>query len=207
MIPVMCCDTVNRGVAYADGKIILNQADAHVVALDAKTGKEVWRVKNGDPKKGETMTDAPHDRQGQGHRRHQRRRVRRARLRHRLQPRPTARWRGTPTRSGRTIRSSSTPRRPSMGKPVGKDSSAEDLAGRPVEDRRRHDLGLVHLRSAAEPVYYGSGNPEHLEPDAAARRQQVVDDDLRAQSRHRRGEVGLPDDAARRVGLSTASTR
>jgi lanthanide-dependent methanol dehydrogenase len=59
VIPVMCCDTVNRGVAYGDGKIILNQADAHVVALDAKTGKEIWRVANGDPKKGETMTSAP----------------------------------------------------------------------------------------------------------------------------------------------------
>jgi len=59
VIPVMCCDTVNRGVAYADGKIILDQADANVVALDAKTGKEVWKVANGDPKKGETMTSAP----------------------------------------------------------------------------------------------------------------------------------------------------
>jgi lanthanide-dependent methanol dehydrogenase len=59
VIPVMCCDTVNRGVAYGDGKIILDQADATVVALDAKTGKEVWKVKNGDPKKGETMTSAP----------------------------------------------------------------------------------------------------------------------------------------------------
>jgi PQQ-dependent dehydrogenase (methanol/ethanol family) len=59
VIPVMCCDTVNRGVAYGDGKIILDQADATVVALDAKTGKEVWKVKNGDAKKGETMTSAP----------------------------------------------------------------------------------------------------------------------------------------------------
>jgi PQQ-dependent dehydrogenase (methanol/ethanol family) len=59
VIPVMCCDTVNRGVAFADGKIILDQADATVVALDAKSGKEVWKVKNGDPKKGETMTGAP----------------------------------------------------------------------------------------------------------------------------------------------------
>jgi PQQ-dependent dehydrogenase (methanol/ethanol family) len=59
VIPVMCCDTVNRGVAYGDGKIILNQADANVVALDAKTGKELWKVQNGDPKKGETMTAAP----------------------------------------------------------------------------------------------------------------------------------------------------
>ncbi len=59
VIAVMCCDTVNRGVAYGDGKIILNQADATVVALDAKTGKELWHAKNGDPAKGETMTMAP----------------------------------------------------------------------------------------------------------------------------------------------------
>ncbi|MGH8245547.1 MAG: PQQ-dependent dehydrogenase, methanol/ethanol family, partial [Gammaproteobacteria bacterium] len=59
-IPVMCCDTVNRGVSYADGKIILHQADTTVVALDAKTGKEVWKVVNGDPKKGETGTSVPH---------------------------------------------------------------------------------------------------------------------------------------------------
>jgi PQQ-dependent dehydrogenase (methanol/ethanol family) len=58
-IPVMCCDTVNRGVAYGDGKIILHQADTTVVALDAKTGKEVWKAVNGDPKKGETGTAAP----------------------------------------------------------------------------------------------------------------------------------------------------
>jgi PQQ-dependent dehydrogenase (methanol/ethanol family) len=59
VIGVMCCDTVNRGVAYGDGKIILDQADATVVALDAKTGKPVWTVKNGDATKGETMTAAP----------------------------------------------------------------------------------------------------------------------------------------------------
>jgi PQQ-dependent dehydrogenase (methanol/ethanol family) len=56
VIPVMCCDTVNRGVAYADGKIFLHQADTTLVALDAKTGKPVWTVVNGDPKKGETNT-------------------------------------------------------------------------------------------------------------------------------------------------------
>jgi len=58
-IPVMCCDTVNRGLAYADGKIILQQADTHLVALNAKTGKMLWRIKNGDPKKGSTNTNAP----------------------------------------------------------------------------------------------------------------------------------------------------
>lgn len=60
VIPVMCCDTVNRGVAYGDGKIFLQQADTTLVALDAKTGKEVWKVKNGNPKAGETNTNAPH---------------------------------------------------------------------------------------------------------------------------------------------------
>ncbi len=59
VIPVMCCDTVNRGVAYGDGKIFLHQADTTLVALDAKTGQVAWSVKNGDPAKGETGTSAP----------------------------------------------------------------------------------------------------------------------------------------------------
>ena len=58
-IPVMCCDTVNRGPAYADDKIFLYQADTALVALNAKTGEEIWKVQNGDPKKGETGTSAP----------------------------------------------------------------------------------------------------------------------------------------------------
>ena len=59
VIPVMCCDTVNRGVAYGDGKIFLHQADTTLVALDAKTGQVAWSVKNGDPGKGGTGTSAP----------------------------------------------------------------------------------------------------------------------------------------------------
>jgi lanthanide-dependent methanol dehydrogenase len=60
VIPQMCCDTVNRGVAYGDGKIFLQQADTNLVALDAKSGKVVWTVKNGDPKVGAVNTNAPH---------------------------------------------------------------------------------------------------------------------------------------------------
>ena len=60
VIPVMCCDTVNRGLSYADGKIFMSQADTTLVALDAKTGKVVWTQKNGDPGNGETSTGAPH---------------------------------------------------------------------------------------------------------------------------------------------------
>jgi PQQ-dependent dehydrogenase (methanol/ethanol family) len=59
VIPVMCCDTVNRGVAYGDGMIFLHQADDKLVALDAKTGKVAWSVANGDPSKGQTGTSAP----------------------------------------------------------------------------------------------------------------------------------------------------
>lgn len=60
VIPVMCCDTVSRGVAYADGKVFLQQADTTLVALDAKTGKVLWKVVTGNPKAGETATNAPH---------------------------------------------------------------------------------------------------------------------------------------------------
>ncbi|WP_299133979.1 methanol/ethanol family PQQ-dependent dehydrogenase [uncultured Amaricoccus sp.] len=56
VIGVMCCDTVNRGLSYADGMVFLSQADTTVVALDAKSGEVKWSVKNGDPAKGETAT-------------------------------------------------------------------------------------------------------------------------------------------------------
>ncbi|KQT18779.1 MAG: lanthanide-dependent methanol dehydrogenase XoxF5 [Bradyrhizobium sp.] len=58
VIPVMCCDTVNRGLAYGDGKIILHQADTNLVALDAKTGQVAWSATNGNPAKGETGTSS-----------------------------------------------------------------------------------------------------------------------------------------------------
>jgi PQQ-dependent dehydrogenase (methanol/ethanol family) len=59
VIPVACCDTVNRGLAFSNGKIFLNQLDANTVALDATTGKELWKVKQGDYKNGQTITSAP----------------------------------------------------------------------------------------------------------------------------------------------------
>jgi PQQ-dependent dehydrogenase (methanol/ethanol family) len=59
VIPVACCDTVNRGLAYANGKIFQNQLDTTTVALDAETGKELWKVKQGDYKQGQTITAAP----------------------------------------------------------------------------------------------------------------------------------------------------
>lgn len=57
-VPVACCDLVHRGLNYAQGKILMITLDGQVIALDAKTGKELWKVRNADPSKGETMTGA-----------------------------------------------------------------------------------------------------------------------------------------------------
>jgi PQQ-dependent dehydrogenase (methanol/ethanol family) len=56
---VACCDVVNRGVAYANGKLLVATLDTHLYALDAMTGKVLWTAKNGDPETGQTMTSAP----------------------------------------------------------------------------------------------------------------------------------------------------
>ena len=58
-IGIACCDVVNKGAMFADGKIVYATLDAHVVAVDATSGKEVWKTKVGDINKGETMTMAP----------------------------------------------------------------------------------------------------------------------------------------------------
>src|SRR5438270_172627 len=56
---VACCDQVNRGAAYDNGKIFYNTLDGQAVAVDAATGKEVWRTRLGDINKGESITMAP----------------------------------------------------------------------------------------------------------------------------------------------------
>jgi PQQ-dependent dehydrogenase (methanol/ethanol family) len=56
---VACCDVVNRGAAYADGRVFFNTLDVHTIAVDAETGRELWKVKLGDINRGESMTMAP----------------------------------------------------------------------------------------------------------------------------------------------------
>lgn len=56
---IACCDVVNRGASYADGKIVYATLDNHVVAVDAQSGKEVWKTQTGDIHYGETTTMAP----------------------------------------------------------------------------------------------------------------------------------------------------
>ena len=53
-IGIACCDVVNRGAFYADGKIIYNLIDGQTVAVDAKSGNQVWRTRIADLNKGET---------------------------------------------------------------------------------------------------------------------------------------------------------
>ena len=196
VIPVMCCDTVHRGVAYADGKIFLHQADTTLVALDAKTGKVVWSKVNGDPKKGETNTATVLPVKDKiivgisggefGVRCH----VTAYDMKDGRQV-----WRAYSMGPDNEMLIDPD-KTMEHGKPVGKDFEHQDLAGRAVEDRRRLHLGLVLLRSGAERVLLRQRQPLDLEPEATSRRQQVDDDDLLARRRHRRGEVGLPDDPA-----------
>jgi len=56
---VACCDVVNRGLAYANGKVFFNTLDNQTIALDAANGRELWRFRSGDVKAGETRTMAP----------------------------------------------------------------------------------------------------------------------------------------------------
>src|SRR5579872_5741511 len=58
-VGVACCDAVNRGAFYADGKIIYNLLDGHTVAVDASNGREVWKTQIADMGSGETVTLAP----------------------------------------------------------------------------------------------------------------------------------------------------
>jgi PQQ-dependent dehydrogenase (methanol/ethanol family) len=60
VIPIACCDVVNRGLAYhPSGKLYIQLLVGDLLALDAKTGQQIFRVKNADYKRGETMTNAP----------------------------------------------------------------------------------------------------------------------------------------------------
>ena len=56
---VVCCGIVNRGAALFEGKLFRGTLDGNVIALDIKTGKEIWRTKSEDPKNGYSITGAP----------------------------------------------------------------------------------------------------------------------------------------------------
>ena len=195
VIPVMCCDTVNRGVSYGDGMIFLHQADTTLVALDAKTGKVAWSVKNGDPSKGSTGTSAPlvvKDKVLVGI----------SGGEFGVQCHVTAYDMKTGKQVWRAFSEGPDdqimldPDKDHGARQTGRQGfQPEDLAGRSVENRRRLHMGLDVLRSGLEHGLLRFGQSLDLESEAASGRQQVVDDHLRARRRYRHGQVGLSDDA------------
>ncbi len=58
-VGIACCDAINRGATYADGKIVYNLLDGHTVAVDAATGQELWKTQIADLGQGETTPMAP----------------------------------------------------------------------------------------------------------------------------------------------------
>jgi PQQ-dependent dehydrogenase (methanol/ethanol family) len=58
-VGIACCDIVNRGASYADGKIVYALLDGDVVAVHAESGAQLWRTKVGNIDVGETITMAP----------------------------------------------------------------------------------------------------------------------------------------------------
>jgi lanthanide-dependent methanol dehydrogenase len=56
---VACCDVVNRGATFADGRLFFNTLDGQTIALDAESGREIWRSRLGNINIGETITMAP----------------------------------------------------------------------------------------------------------------------------------------------------
>jgi PQQ-dependent dehydrogenase (methanol/ethanol family) len=164
VIPVMCCDTVNRGVAYGDGKIILHQADTTVVALDAKTGKVVWSVKDDDPSKGATGTSAPLVVKNMvlvgvsggefGVRGHM--------TAYSLADGKQV-WRAYSEGPDSDILFDPE-KTTSMGKPVGKDSSLKTWQGDQWKIGGGDTWGWISYDPELNLVYYGSGNPSTWNP-------------------------------------------
>jgi alcohol dehydrogenase (cytochrome c) len=164
VIPVMCCDTVNRGVAYGDGKILLHQADTTLVALDAKTGKVVWSVKDGDPKIGETGTSAPLVVKDKVY-------VGISGGEFGIQGRLTAYnladgkvvWKGYTSGPDNMVLIDPE-KTTEMGKPVGKDSSLKTWEGDQWKIGGGATWGWISYDPQLNLIYYGSGNPGTWNP-------------------------------------------
>jgi lanthanide-dependent methanol dehydrogenase len=162
-IPVMCCDTVNRGLSYGDGKIFLHQADTTLVALDAKDGKVLWSVKNGDPSKGSTGTSAPFVIKDKvfigisggefGVQCHV--------TGYNIKDGSVA-WRAYSEGPDDQIKFDD--KTTSLGKPVGKDSSLSTWEGDQWKTGGGCTWGWMAYDPALNLVYYGSGNPSTWNP-------------------------------------------
>ena len=182
----LCCGNVNRGVAVADGLVFVCTLNAHIIALDAETGKKVWDQTYGDVRAGESATVAPlvvkdmvivGSSGGEfGNRGH-----------------ADAFKRETGERVWRTYMVPK-PGEPGLG----------DLARRRrgVAARRRELLGHVHVRPRPEPPVLRDRQPvPRLRRRRPPGRQPPHRLRRRRGRRHRRDQGALPVHAARRLGL------
>jgi lanthanide-dependent methanol dehydrogenase len=58
-IGIACCDVINRGAFFAGGKVVYNLLDGQTVAIDAATGRELWKTRVADVRRGESTPMAP----------------------------------------------------------------------------------------------------------------------------------------------------
>ena len=56
---LVCCGANNRGLAILGDTLYMGTLDAHLIAIDAKSGRPVWNVQVGDSKAGYSVTLAP----------------------------------------------------------------------------------------------------------------------------------------------------
>ena len=204
---VACCDVVNRGAGLRQRQDLLQHArQPHRRGRrQDRQGDLAHQARRHQPRRDHDHGAAGGEGQGAG--RQQRRRDRRARLAHRAR---------REHRQDRLARLLDRARRGRADRrrfqavlrlDEGQGPRRQDLAGRPLADRRRHGLGLDLVRPGAQPDLLRHRQSRALERQPAARRQSLDHDDLRPRSRHRRGEMGLPDSTRTTCGTTTRSTR
>ena len=187
---IVCCGIISRGVAIYDGKVFRTTLDANVIALDAKTGKELWRSNVIDFKDGYSHDGGAAGRRWRGHHRHLRRRVRHPRLHRRL---------GSADRQASVAH---------LHHPRARRARRRDLAGRHLEAWRRLDLDHRLVRSGAAHRSTGaSAMPGPWNADGAPGRQPLHLLGAGARSQDREDQVALPVLAERSVSTTTASRK
>ena len=165
-VPRACCDTVNRGMSYADGKLVFGTLDGFVIALDAETGKEDWVVKHAYPDKGETITPAPLIAEGKvligfgGDEFAARGRFTAYNL---ADGKKVWECHNTGSDKDVCLTKDTNKKHPEYGT-AGQDIGISQLSGRRVEARRRRAVGLVQLRSRTEARVRLERQPRPVEP-------------------------------------------
>ena len=184
---VVCCGVSNKGVAIYEGKVFRTTLDAHVVALDKKTGKQIWKQKVGRVE-GRLFADGrAARRQRRAHHRHLRRGVRHPRL---------------PRRLGSRHRQEAVA--PLHDRRAGREGPRDVGAARVLPERRREHLDHGLVRSRARSRLLGHRQRRRVEPGQPQGRQPLRRLRDRDPAEDRRDRLALPVRAERRVRLGFA---